>query len=253
MIPTLAWVSANRARSDATRKSHASATSNPPVIATPLIAPISGVVTAGIGPRTVDSSPAAPVSASASPRVLPSSLRSSPAQKRRVRTGEDDRSHVVVGVEIADRPPQRPAQLLVQRVAGVGAVERDGRDTLVSIDEDDIGHEEPPGRERDCRWSPVRVARGESPCRTCRRSRRWGVAVSAPRRGRGRRGGRGSPRSTLRERRSACRGGRRRSAPPRRARSRPRTRPRWHGRRSATRHRRSSRSSGWRGRAGRRR
>ena len=42
MIPTRAWVSANRARSDATRKSQASASSNPPVIATPLMAPMTG-------------------------------------------------------------------------------------------------------------------------------------------------------------------------------------------------------------------
>ena len=50
MIPTRAWVSAKRARSDATRKSQASASSKPPVMATPLIAPITGVSMSGNGP-----------------------------------------------------------------------------------------------------------------------------------------------------------------------------------------------------------
>ena len=42
--PTRAWVSPKRARSDATRKSHCSASSKPPVTAAPLTAPITGLV-----------------------------------------------------------------------------------------------------------------------------------------------------------------------------------------------------------------
>ncbi len=81
MIPMRAWVSANAARSDATRKSHASATSKPPVMATPFTAPMSGVSIGGTGPRPAVVSPAAPVSPSAAPSVAASSFRSSPAQK----------------------------------------------------------------------------------------------------------------------------------------------------------------------------
>ena len=50
MMPTRAWVSANRARSDAIRKSQLRASSKPPVMATPLIAPITGLGIFGIGP-----------------------------------------------------------------------------------------------------------------------------------------------------------------------------------------------------------
>jgi len=42
-IPTRAWVSANTARSEATRKSQPSAISSPPVNVAPLIAPMIGV------------------------------------------------------------------------------------------------------------------------------------------------------------------------------------------------------------------
>ena len=49
MMPTRAWVSAKRARSDATRKSQVSATSKPPVTAAPLMAPITGFVVSGNG------------------------------------------------------------------------------------------------------------------------------------------------------------------------------------------------------------
>ena len=85
MIPTRAWVSAKRARSEATRKSHASASSKPPVMATPLIAPITGrghrrerARAAGVSARP--SLGSAPVSLRAASPPAASSLRSSPAQ-----------------------------------------------------------------------------------------------------------------------------------------------------------------------------
>ena len=53
ITPTRVWVSPKRARSDATRKSQLSAISNPPVIAGPLIAPITGFAMSGNGPRAV--------------------------------------------------------------------------------------------------------------------------------------------------------------------------------------------------------
>ena len=42
-MPTRAWVSANTARSEAIRKSHASAISSPPVKVAPFTAPITGL------------------------------------------------------------------------------------------------------------------------------------------------------------------------------------------------------------------
>ena len=67
--PTLAWVSANLARSEAIRMSQYSASSSPPVTAAPLIAPITGLPIGGhLGEM------------SGSSVVFPSSLRSSPAQ-----------------------------------------------------------------------------------------------------------------------------------------------------------------------------
>ena len=50
MTPTLAWVSAKVARSEAIRKSQPRASSNPPVTAGPLTAPITGVVVRGMRP-----------------------------------------------------------------------------------------------------------------------------------------------------------------------------------------------------------
>ena len=67
--PTRAWVSANRARSEAIRTSQYSASSSPPVTAAPLIAPITGLLIGGHFGEMSGSSV-----------VLPSSLRSRPAQ-----------------------------------------------------------------------------------------------------------------------------------------------------------------------------
>src|SRR4051794_11302478 len=77
MTPTRVWVSPNRARSEATRKSQLRASSKPPVMAKPLTAPMTGLATSGYGPRVTSPPPPAP-------RLLalePSSLRSRPAQK----------------------------------------------------------------------------------------------------------------------------------------------------------------------------
>ncbi|CAB4636668.1 unannotated protein [freshwater metagenome] len=81
MMPTREWVSPNFACSEAMRKSQFSASSKPPVIATPLTAPMSGFEILGKGPRTpVEfTPPSAPVPPRL-PAVSPSSLRSSPAQ-----------------------------------------------------------------------------------------------------------------------------------------------------------------------------
>ncbi len=81
IIPTLAWVSANRAFSDPINTSQAKASSNPPVIATPLIAPTTGLrhcSTALTGLAAGWLALAAP-----SPS-LPNSSRSSPAVNARV-------------------------------------------------------------------------------------------------------------------------------------------------------------------------
>src|SRR5271163_1866769 len=67
--PTRAWVSANRACSDAIRMSQYSVSSSPPVTAAPLIAPITGLVNGGQRGEM-----------SGSADCPPSSLRSSPAQ-----------------------------------------------------------------------------------------------------------------------------------------------------------------------------
>ena len=82
ITPTREWVSPNLARSDAIRKSQFSASSNPPVMATPLIAPMSGLVTFGNGPRVPVELrvPSAPLPPPRLPADDPSSLRSSPAQ-----------------------------------------------------------------------------------------------------------------------------------------------------------------------------
>ena len=67
--PTRAWVSANRACSEAIRMSQYSASSSPPVTAAPLIAPITGLLIAGHRGEM-----------SGSADWPPSSLRSRPAQ-----------------------------------------------------------------------------------------------------------------------------------------------------------------------------
>ena len=99
ITPTRVWVSPNLACSLAIRKSQLSASSNPPVTATPLIAPISGLVRRGNGPR-------APLRAGGfsdpppEPELIPVELELAevePGAERRIGTGEHDHAHVVVG------------------------------------------------------------------------------------------------------------------------------------------------------------
>ena len=104
ITPTRACVSANRARSDAIRKSQPSATSNPPVTATPFTAPISSFVRGGNAPRHGNRPSASrlPMSAKPSPAAVvapePNSLRSTPALERGVGAGEDHHVDAVVGL-----------------------------------------------------------------------------------------------------------------------------------------------------------
>ena len=82
ITPTRECVSPNLACSLATRKSQLSASSNPPVIATPLTAPISGLLSLGNGPRMPSPFrlPSLPLPPPRFPPDDPSSFRSSPAQ-----------------------------------------------------------------------------------------------------------------------------------------------------------------------------
>ena len=81
-MPTRAWVSANRALVEAISTSQARATSKPPVMATPLMAPITGLrqaitAQAGFSEGSVALAARSPFGS------LPSSFRSSPAVKAR--------------------------------------------------------------------------------------------------------------------------------------------------------------------------
>ena len=107
ITPTRECVSANRARSEATRKSQLSATSSPPVTATPLIAPISGFVRGGSAPGT-----AAAVVVAIVPcrRVGPSVvlaraelLEVDAGRERRIGAGEDHHVDGVIGFEFENR------------------------------------------------------------------------------------------------------------------------------------------------------
>ena len=85
MIPTRAWVSPKRARSEATRNVHCKAISSPPVTATPLMAPMTGLSMTGRNrnrPLASRSGPSPGPRGGADGGVSPvTSLRSTPAQK----------------------------------------------------------------------------------------------------------------------------------------------------------------------------
>ena len=158
--PTRAWVSPNSARSEATRKSQLSAISRPPVIAGPLIAPISGARSGGIGPPRR----AASVSARPPPMmppVAPSSLRSSPAQNAGsapVRTIASTASSASSSRSAAVRRGDRRG---VERVARLGAVERDDGDPVVGGDVDHGAPTMPAAaRHRTARRRTTRAAPG---------------------------------------------------------------------------------------------
>ncbi len=138
MTPTRACVSAKRARSDAMMKSQLSATSKPPVTATPLTAPISGLVCGGNAPR--NESRVSPTSANPSPCCTwpePNSFRSTPAENAGsapVRIMTSTSSSVSQRVIAAGSVAPHVA---VQRVALIGAVDRDDRDPVGDVDEND--------------------------------------------------------------------------------------------------------------------
>ena len=101
MIPTRAWVSANRARSDATRKSQASASSKPPVMATPLIGADDRVSACpGTGPWLHGLRRGAGLRAGTAGRQL---LQVDARAERGVGAGEHDGREVVARVEVAQR------------------------------------------------------------------------------------------------------------------------------------------------------
>ena len=134
MIPTRAWVSANRARSDAIRKSHASAISNPPVTATPFTAPIRSFV------RWERTASRSQVVAGAARLARAELLEVDPGAEGGVGAGEDHHVDVDVALELGDdlrKPtPDRP----VERVARFGPVERDRRHAVVHVDQHHIAH-----------------------------------------------------------------------------------------------------------------
>ena len=101
MMPTRAWVSAKRACSDATRKSHASAISNPPVTATPFTAPMSSLVRGGSAPRSVvPRSSRRARSRAPEPELLEVDARA----ERGIGAGEDHHVDRVVGLELERSP-----------------------------------------------------------------------------------------------------------------------------------------------------
>ena len=99
MTPTRACVSAKRARSEAMRKSQFSATSKPPVTATPLTAPISGLACGGSAPRNV-LAPLADLGEALALLHLTGTelLQVDTGRERGIGAGEDHHVDVVVGV-----------------------------------------------------------------------------------------------------------------------------------------------------------
>ena len=140
ITPTRECVSPNFASVEATRKSQFSASSKPPVMATPLTAPMSGLVSAGNGPRTPSAlgDPSAPVPPRLPP-LEPSSFRSRPAQNAgsapvRMSTSTSSRASAS---RISLR--QQRQHLAGQGVARRGTVEGDGGDAIAHLEQHD-GH-----------------------------------------------------------------------------------------------------------------
>ena len=111
ITPTRVWVSPNLARSEAIRKSQLSASSKPPVMATPLIAPISGLVdvrerAARAGRLRVPSAPLPAAEVAARRAQL---LQVEAGAERRVGTGEDEHIDVVAGVGVVHHRRQQRA------------------------------------------------------------------------------------------------------------------------------------------------
>ncbi len=132
ITPTRVCVSPKRARSDATRKSQLSASSNPPVIAGPLTAPITGFSIGGNGPPECVASVGVAAEVAAGRSEL---LEVEARAERRISAGEDHHVDVVTTVGLAEQLGQEPQHLGGQRVAGGGPVERHRRDAIADLEQ----------------------------------------------------------------------------------------------------------------------
>ena len=142
ITPTRACVSANAARSDATRKSHASASSKPPVTHGPLIAPMTGLAhLPERGERARSAASSAPPTRLRG--VLPELAQVEAGAERGIGPGEDHDVDVGVGVGRRQRRAGLALQRDAQRVAGLGPVERDGADPVGGVDQHELGHARP--------------------------------------------------------------------------------------------------------------
>ena len=119
-MPTRACVSANTARSEATRKSQPSAISSPPVNVAPLIAPMIGV-------RILATAAMQLCDRNSSKYLSPSrcaSLRSTPAQNAgSAPVSTTARTDSSASASVSARV-RRPDQVAAQRIPGVGPVQR---------------------------------------------------------------------------------------------------------------------------------
>ena len=133
MAPTRAWVSAKRARSDAIRKSHESASSSPPVTVGPLTAPIMGVRRGGMIPKC---SSCSFIRSRRSDAILGGQrLEVHAGAERGIRPGQDHAADVVAPVELDDRRVELPVELGRDGVPRLGPVQRDRRHTLGDLDQ----------------------------------------------------------------------------------------------------------------------
>ncbi len=104
--------------------------SNPPVTATPFTAPMSGFACGGRAPRNRGQpSRRSPTSANPSPGAPHRAelLQVDTCAKRRISSSEDHHVDVIVGIAPLDRGWKRLTHGAVQRVAGLGPVDRDQR------------------------------------------------------------------------------------------------------------------------------
>ena len=137
ITPMRLCVSAKRATSDATRNVHCSATSKPPVTATPLIAPMIGLSISGKNRYSPLVSRGGHRFDVGGPRRLARQLFQVHAgAERGIGAGEDHHVDVGIGAGVADRVPQAARQGGVQRIARLRPIERDGGDAMVDIGED---------------------------------------------------------------------------------------------------------------------
>ena len=157
--PTRACVSPNFADWAATRRSHWSASSSPPVTAAPLIAPITGFdIGCHVPPPGAHGPVLAPSGARFSP-LVPSSFRSRPAQNAGPDAGENDDVHVVAFLGAGHCHGHRPRQFTADRVASLRTIECDGGDPVRHVEQHDaVLLDAGVGIWRRSRWAPVRFA-----------------------------------------------------------------------------------------------